>query len=120
MQLVKYARRHLGVLTVKLFDERDQYLSIFHGQSLIFVLPWFPIARTSSLHLPQRLSGAIHYLPQKFSLRELVCSKRTHIAWGRVVIKDTTYLMNITDHLLSALEFALTQNIQLARVSIAR
>ena len=38
-----------------------------------------------------------------------VCSKRTHPVWGRGVIKDTTYLMNITDKILMALKFELTQ-----------
>ena len=40
---------------------------------------------------------------------EQVCSKRTHHVWGRVVIKDTTYLMNITDKILLALKFELTE-----------
>ena len=37
------------------------------------------------------------------------CSKRTNLVWGRGVIKDTTYLMNITDKILLALKFELTQ-----------
>lgn len=34
-----------------------------------------------------------------------VCSKRTHLLWGRGDIKDTTYLMNITNKLFLALKF---------------
>ena len=37
-----------------------------------------------------------------------VCLKRTHLVWGRGVIKDTTYLMNITDKILMALNFEFT------------
>ena len=37
------------------------------------------------------------------------CSKKTHLDWSRGVIEDTIYLMNITDTILLALTFELTQ-----------
>ena len=37
------------------------------------------------------------------------CSKRTHLVWGRGVIEDSICVMNITDKVLLALKFDLTQ-----------